>query len=301
MRIRITTITAVTATALILAFCTGAWADGYRDLSARLLRSAEMYSLKKIAVLEFSGKGGADKADTEYAAEKIGLHLAGSKTTSLIERAQLAGVLRETRLSSTVEASDAVGILKAILHLDAVVTGVVFPDGDRLKVLARLIDLRTGRVLLAAETDGPRLQSRIPSGSISENEALPASFPGLSRAQRSSGQAPERETYRDAVADKPGRSCGERRAYLSKLNALLVDDKARYWAIYMKAPGYARLKMSRRPGSEIEDQAVQASFYKRLSAYSQSGMDLSLEQEKLSAVLSLIKLEREVAEECVIL
>ncbi|OGS12301.1 MAG: hypothetical protein A2285_05930, partial [Elusimicrobia bacterium RIFOXYA12_FULL_57_11] len=123
-------------------------AGGYESLSAQILKSAEANLIKKIAVLEFSAKGGAGRNDTEYAAEKIGLHLAGSKTTALIERALLARVMKETRLAS---ASGGMGgraeSLGHMLSLDAVVTGVVFADGENLKVLARLIELKTGRVL----------------------------------------------------------------------------------------------------------------------------------------------------------
>jgi TolB-like protein len=283
---------------LVFSSCAFAWADGYRDLSDRLMRSAELNSLKKIAVLEFSGKGGAGKADTDYAAEKIGLYLAGSRTTALIERALLASVLRETRLSSAAGASDKAEILKGMLDLDAVVTGVVFPDGERLTVLARLIDLKTGRVLLAAEADGDRLPPEMLGGDFSGMEPPVVPFPELPGAWGNSGGVVARETFRDAVADSSAKSCGDRRRLLSKLNGLLVDAKARYWAIYMKAPGYSRLHLKRNPGSEIGDPGVKASFYKRLASYYESGMELSLEQEKLSAVLALLKMEKETGDEC---
>ncbi|MBU2573757.1 MAG: CsgG/HfaB family protein [Elusimicrobia bacterium] len=281
-----------------------AGAAGYKDLSAQILRYAESNALKKIAVLEFTAKGGAGKSDSEYAAEKIGLYLAGSKKTALIERALLARVLKETRLSSAAGgmAGDA-EFLKNMLSLDAVVTGTVFPDGEQLKVLARLIDLKTGRVLLAAEAEEGRLPPDLLDDGFTGMEPPAVPFPELpdgwnTAGRNEPGPAAARGLFRDAVADNESRSCPDRKSLLAKLNAGLVDAKARYWAVKMKTPGFSMAGLKRNPGSEIGDPGVKKRFYKLLTAYFKGGASAPSEPEKISAVLDLIEMEKRVSDEC---
>lgn len=281
-----------------------AGAGSYKNLSARIIACAEANALRKIAVLEFSAKGGAGKSDSEYAAEKIALHLAGSKTTALIERALLERVLRETRLSSAAgNLADNAGILKHMLSLDAVVTGTVFPDGEKLMVLARLIELKTGRVLLAAEAEAERLPPNPFDGDFSGMEPpavpfpeLPAGWNTTGRSER--GPAGAAADFRDAVADSESRSCPDRRSLLTKLNAELVDAKARYWAVKMKTPGFSLRGLTRNPGSEIADPGVKAAFYKLLTAYFRGGAAPLPDPEKFAAVLDLVEMEKRVSDEC---
>jgi len=275
-----------------------ACAAGYKELSARILKCAEINMLKKIAVLEFSARGGAGKSDTEYAAEKIGLYLAGSKKTALIERALLARVLKETQLSSAAGGmGDNAEILKNILSLDAVVTGTVFPDGEKLIVLARVIELKTGRVILAAEAEAERLPSDLFDGSFAGMEPPDVPFPELPMDWNSEPAAAQ-ASFRDAVADNKSQSCPDRRSLLTKLNAGLVDTKARYWAIKMKAPGFSMQNLKKNPGSEIGTPDVKARFYKLLAAYFKSGEAAPLEPEKISAVLDLMEMEKRISDEC---
>ncbi len=274
-------------------------AGGYENLSAQIIKCAEINALKKIAVLEFTARGGADKSDSEYAAEKIGLYLAGSKITSLIERTLLERVLKETRLSSVADGiADKAAILKNMLSLDAVVTGAVFADGEKLKVLARLIELKTGRVLMAAEAEAGRLPPNLPDNDFSDMEPPAVSFPELPAEWNDSGPFASRAAFRDAVADSEVRSCLDRRRMLGTLNSELVDAKARYWAIKMKTPGFNRAGLTRNPGSEIMDTGVKARFYKLLAAYFERGESAHPGLGKISAVSALMKMEKQVADEC---
>lgn len=274
-------------------------AGGYENISSRIIKSAEVNFLKKIAVLEFSAKGGASKSDTDYAAEKIGLNLAGSKKTALIERSLLARVLKETHLSSGAGGmADKAEVLKNMLSLDAVVTGTVFPDGDNLKVLARLIELKTGRVLLAVEAEAGRLPHEAFDSGFDGMEPPEVPFPDLTAEWKDSRPSASRVQFRDAVADYDKQSCSGRRRALGKLNAELVDAKARYWAVKMKAPGFSRASLTRNPGSEIADSEVKAKFYKLLTAYYKAGAPVHPESDKLSAVFTLLAMEKAVLDEC---
>lgn len=281
-----------------------AGAGSYKDLSARIIKCAETNELKKIAVLEFSAKGGAGKSDSEYAAEKIGLYLAGSKTTALIERALLERVLKEARLSSSAGGmADMAEFLKNMLSLDAVVTGTVFPDGEKLMVLARLIELKTGRVLLAAETEADRLPPDLSDAGFSGMEPPEVTFPEMPAGWNTavwsvSGPAAARDVFRDAVSDYPPLSCTDRKSLLVKLNAELVDAKARYWAVKMKTPGFSLKGLNKNPGSEIADRGVKAVFYKLLTAYYKGGADAPPDPEKISAVLDLVEMEKRVSDDC---
>ena len=274
-------------------------AAGYKDLSARLLNCAENNAIRKIAVLEFSARGGAGRGDAEYAAEKIGLHLAGSRKTALIERALLERILKETRLSSAAGGSGSKAeLLSNILSLDAVVTGAVFPDGENLKVLARLIDLKTGRVLLAAEADAGRLPPALPDGDFAGMEPPAVPFPELPAEWSDLRPAASRAEFRDALADNEKVSCGSRRRLADRLNSELVDAKAQYWALRLKAPGFSRAGLKRNPGSEISDPEVKARFYRLLAGYFERGAAAPADTEKMAAVSELIKMEKQVSDEC---
>jgi len=283
------------AGACLFIFCPApAGAAGYKQLSARLMKCAEANAFKKIAVLEFSSKGGVESRDAEYAAEKIGLYLAGSKKTALIERALLERVLNETRLSAAADGpEDKAEILKSMLSLDAVVTGTVFPDGKKLMVMARLIDLKTGRVLLAAEAEAGRL----PAG-FTDNSALLLYSPNASSLDRRQAPYAAPAGLRDALAEPEGRSCPARRLEVAKLNAELVDAKARYWAIKMKAPGFSLRSTELPPGSEIGDNGVKALFYKLFAVYFEGETPVPPEPEKIAAVFGLLKMEKQVSELC---
>lgn len=281
-----------------------AGAGSYKDLSARIIKFSEANALKKIAVLEFSAKGGAGRTESEYAAEKISLYLAGSKGTALIERALISRVLAELRLSAAAGgAVDEARVLKSMLSLDAVVAGTVFADGGTLKVLARLIDLKTGRVLLAAEAEEERLPTDPLDGGFSGMEPPAVTFPELPAGWGSAGGSAFAAgavpgDLRDAVADPAGRPCGERRRQLAELNSELVDAKARYWALKMKAKGFSLAGLKRNPGSEISDAAVKARFYRLLTAYYRRDAAEPPDPVKISAVLDLLKLEAGVSDDC---
>lgn len=293
-------ITAALAIACALAFSTAARAGGYGSISARIASSALENSLKKIAVLDFAARGGVEKSETEYVAEKMGVQLAGSRTVTLIERSLLEKVMKEAGLSSAAGGdADRLELLKNMLSVDAVVTGVVFADGEKLKVFVRLIEIKTGRVLLAAEGEAGRLPPDLSGGGNFGDMQPPAvPFPELPAGWNDPGPAASRAAFRDAVSDSEDRSCSGRRRRLGRLNAELVDAKARYWAARMKAPGFSMRALTKNPGSEIGDPEVKARFYKLLASYYKAGAAAYLDQGKTGEVTDLIKMETDVSDQC---
>lgn len=292
-------LTAALAMACALAFPPAAGADAYRSLSLRIARSAVENSMKKIAVLDFAARGGAGKSETAYVAEKMGVQLAGNKAVSLIERALLEKVLKEAGLSSaTGGAYDSTGVLGNMLSLDAVVTGVVFADGDTLRVFARLIEVKTGRVLLAVEDEAGRQEPDLLGGRLGDMEPPAVSFPELPAEWSSAVAVGSSANLRDALSDPEGGTCSARRDAVSRLNAELVDLKARYWAAKMKTPGFSGRTLTKNPGSEIGDAGVKARFYKLLTAYYRDASAARLDPGERSEVAALLRMEARVSDEC---
>ncbi|HNW43432.1 MAG TPA: hypothetical protein PKI19_02940 [Elusimicrobiales bacterium] len=289
----------IVALALACAFaCAPAAASSgeYKALSARIVKCAAANAVVKIAVLEFSAKDGVGRSETEYVAGRIGLALAGNTSLALIEREQLDKVLQEARLSSAAGAADGAGLPRDIFSVDAVVTGTVYDGGEFLKVLTKLIDLKTGRVLLAVETAARRREKDLLKsmfGPLEPPAALPAGPEEAGPAQPAFAGG-----LRDAVAETEPGGCADRRLRLARLNFELVEMKAWYWATKMREPELKAGKFKINPGSEIADAAVRARFVSLLAGYAGSAAAQPPEPEKLAGVLELLKLEKRVGLEC---
>lgn len=180
----------------------------FKAVSTEIVRFAEANDINKISVLGFTGKDGVEKNETEYISEKMGAYLAGRKKPALIERALLEKVLKEASLSSTAGgAGDKAKMLRDIFSIDAVVTGTVFAAGDKLKILTRLIDLKTGRVLVAAQSESEREWPQFPE------------VPDLDFRWDSAAFEPPLSDFRDSVSDPAQGSCAGRKLRLSRLNS----------------------------------------------------------------------------------
>jgi hypothetical protein len=252
-----------------------------------ILRYARANGVGKISVLGFTAKSGVDKNEADYISEKTGACLAGYQKPALIERALLERVLKESRLSSSAGADAGGGRPFAdIFMVDAVVTGTVFAAGKKLKVITRLIDVRSGRVLLAARSETGREWAQYLESPELLTDWDPAAWalPPLD--------------LRDAVLDAGKARCAERKMRLAKLNAGLVDAKARHWAEKMKEPGFSIRGLTRNPGTEITDPEVKAKFYKLLGDYYRGPAAAPPAAEDLSALNGLLEDESKVYNEC---
>lgn len=283
-----------------LAFSVPAGASiGCKDLTRGIIKYAQANNINKIAVLDFTAKGGAEKNEAEYVSEKMGTCLAGNEKPALIERALLEKVLKEAKLSSAANGPrDNAKMLQNILSIDAVITGTVFSAGDTLKVLARLIDINTGRVLFAEEM-GTEREWPV----FQETTSFSMEIPGASDSDsppdwRTAALQPAAPDFRDSVSDSKDNSCSGRKLSLTKLNSELVDTKARYWAAKMKEPGFNRRSLSRNPGSEIGDPETKARFYKLLATYYKAEAAMLPDPDKLSGVTDLMEMETRVSNEC---
>ncbi|HBA62094.1 MAG TPA: hypothetical protein DCZ92_15015 [Elusimicrobia bacterium] len=258
-----------------------------KEVAAKIARFSAANGINRISVLGFTPKGGTEANETDYISEKLGAYLAGHKKPALIERALLEKVLKEARLSSAGNGeSEMTTALRDIFHVDAVVTGTVFAAGTRLKVLTRLIDVKTGRVLLAAQSEEDREWAQFPELPAMDADWDAAAWP-----------APPTD-LRDAISNSSGASCSGRKLRLTRLNSELVDDKARYWAAKMKEPGFSLRTLTRNPGTEITDPEVKARFYKLLGEYYRSDNPAPAGAAEGSALRNLLEEETQVHNEC---
>lgn len=259
----------------------------FKTVSMDIIRFAQANHINKISVLGYTGKDGVEKNEADYISEKMGAYLAGHKKPALIELALLGKVPKEAALSSgDGGARDKAKILREIFSIDAVVAGTVFAAGDKLKILTRLIDLKTGRVLLAAQSESERELPQFPE------------VPDQAFRWDSAAFGLPSQDFRDAVSDPGPRSCAARILRLDQLNSKLVDAKARYWADKMKEPGFSIRGLRKNPGSEITDPETKAGFYKLLGWYYKSKTAAPLGPDELTSVLDLIGEETRVGDDC---
>lgn len=269
-----------------------AGADPYKSLGEDIARAAAENAVKKVAVQCFEAGGGAGRGDAAYVAEQVAASLSAIKKISLIERSLLEGVLKESRLSSTAGGE---GASSEIFSVDAVVTGIVFPDGENLKVFVKLIELKTGRVLLSRVAESLRL-----AGGFIETMSDAFGLPDVPMPKAGDalefGEAPS--DLRDAVAVGSPGTCVERRVLLDSMNKDLIVDKALYWAARMREPGFKTAELRRNPGSEISDPELRRYFYKLLKRYYTERRMEGARPEKKEKLARLLRLEDQTADKC---
>lgn len=248
---------------------------------------AKANDINRISVLGFAGRDGVQKNETDHISERTAACLAGHKKPALIDRALLAKALKGTRLSSSAGADgNKAKMIRDIFSIDAVVTGTVFAAGHKLKILTKLIDINSGRVLLAEQSESEREGAQF------------SEVPDLELKWNDTDRPLPPSDLRDAVSEPGQGSCADRKMRLTGLNSELVDAKALYWAAKMKEPGFSVRGLSRNPGTEIADPEVKASFYKLLDAYYASDYTEPLDPDRLTTVLDLIAEEKRAYDEC---
>jgi len=242
-------------------------ADDYRSLARNFSGAASQGGVKRVAVLAFTAKGDASQEEADYVAVRITARLCEVKKGEGVERALLEKVLGEHRLmASLLTDTDLSKGLSGLISAEAAVTGEVFAAEGTLKIAARLIDLRTGRVLDAFELN-------------SERQLPPADF-------------------RDSPSGGQHETCGARRAELDRLNRGAAAAKAKYWAVKLKEPGFSYSSLRRNLGSELREPGVKAEFYRELLKYSAPGASPELKARDLAVLHALLPREEMFYDDC---
>ncbi|HAF95706.1 MAG TPA: hypothetical protein DER10_00870 [Elusimicrobia bacterium] len=188
----------------------------YRDLSMKIVRYANAGNINRIIIAGFTAEGGVEKREAEYISEKITAQLGDQTTPALIERSSFERVLLEARASSAANSSPATRKkFQDLLSVDAVVTGAVLTTGGKLKIQARLVDIKTGKVLFMTEGEAGRewvksSETRTASrwgGDYSSNPELPGILVADSPTNRDAASQPSRPAdFRNAVSDSQKKS-----------------------------------------------------------------------------------------------
>jgi adenylate cyclase len=159
--------------------------------SVPLPRSEAPQAQPAVAVMDFVNVSG----DRELAwlssgiAETVTNDLRAASSLRVIDRVRVVEAIR--RVGSDL------GKLRADLHLDRAVVGSFQRAGDRLRIMARLVDADSGEALAEAKADGPLqhvfdLQDRI-VGQFAEMLGMARAEPGT---RRSLGDTSSLEAYR---------------------------------------------------------------------------------------------------------
>jgi len=218
--------------------------------------------VNNIAVLGFARAGAAGAVEADLVAERVSSYINTFRKTTAAQRSALKDALAELKTPAA-GARDGAKLLRDIFSADAVVAGIVSKAGAKVAVGARVIELRTGKVLFATG---------------------------------SGGGSPAPGDFRDSVADYNAGSCAGRKQALAGLNAEQVDAKAAYWAEKLREPLFRTY--SNNPGIEIGDAGVRADFYARLAAHYQAGRRAALAPAKAAAIEKLLDDETGYFAEC---
>lgn len=261
--------------AAVLLLATGtASAEPFRTMAKELSRAAQRAGIARVAVVPFESGDAAGEREGKTIAEKLTTQLVRIGRVRTIERSLLGKVLEELRLGRTGLLQRS-GLKRAgeVLAVDAIVTGTFVPLGNQATVAARLIEVETGMILAAVERRAERewhdpleLSGKLAplpldpyafGGPDGEPPLLPPPAPG------SLAELFPVEGARDSLSGDRCRDAAER---VDRMEASILDLKARYWASELKA-GLKVASLKFNPGSTITDPLLKRRFYDQMKEW----------------------------------
>lgn len=269
--------------AALMAAGPSARADGYKAMARDLASEAKAAGIGRVAVMPFQAFGGASERDGWNISEKLVTQLAKTGKVRTLERSMLARLFEEHSLGRA-GAFDPATLRKLgkILSAEAVVAGSFTASGKDVMVNARLIDVETGVIIAASERRAERdwfdlpMTVEVPEFTVeapeirSEGE-LDAAENGVSLgAGGGFALAAEDRDLKDALIERPledrplvPRDCDNAATSVDRLEARILDLKARYWAGKLKA-GLSGRTLKVNPGSTISDPELKQEFYDKV-------------------------------------
>ena len=224
----------------------------YKKMARALSKSALANGIKNIAISNFVTEGFSSDNETNYISDKLTQYLSREKKLNILERNQLGKVLKEIKSSSIRNNNNSAENIAKILPAEAIVTGSIYEDFMTIKVMVKLVAIKTGKILAAidSEVDGQISLPEIPSMNI-EVPALDDIPPAK---------------FRDALNDFDAKKnyCSISHEELQKMQISTIETKAIYWALKLKNPNFSYSQLTQNPGSEIKDRYLRTKFYKRL-------------------------------------
>jgi TolB-like protein len=266
--------------AALLAFLyTPAWGGGFKGLAKELSRGARQAGISRVAVLPFEPVAGGASREGWRISEDLTTQFVRAGRIQTVERSLLKKLMDEHSLARTglMEASS-VKKLGAVFAVDGIVSGSFVTLGRHVKVNARLIQVETGLIVAACEAEADR--ELFDLSGLSEDPVRgmlsyiyvpaprldvepPSEFPvALPRLFPEDGSE-----LRDAPADD---SCAGAAARVDRMESMILELKARYWALRLKK-GLAAASLKQNPGSTITDPELKRRFYGLVKSWYERG------------------------------
>jgi TolB-like protein len=234
--------------------CPASASNSFKGMAKELAQAAQSARIQRVAVLPFITGGDGDSREGWNIAEKLVTPLVRTGKVQAIERQLIEKIMGEQRLGRTGALDDS-GLLAfgKISSAQGIVTGSYIPRGREVVINARLIDAETGLIIAACEQV------------VDQNS--------IGMVEQSVSPAPwEKPLMAVSAAAAPGApvSCADAPAQADRLEAQVIDLKARYWALKLRKTPNAVLAESK-PEQLISNPALRKEFQERLTAWDQSG------------------------------
>ncbi len=264
-------------------------ADGFGALARELGRAAAAAGIRSLAVLPFAPGDASPPKEGVNIADKLLTRIVRGGKVQAVERSMLRRIVEEHHLART-GIPDA-GLIKQIgeiVPVGAVITGSFVNSGEETVLQARLINVKTGIILAAAERRVDREQfglQALEAASDNRTASLWMPVPELTVP------APElpADGSPEAGASAGGGSCANASERIDALEAQILDVKARYWAGQIRK-GVSLSRLTVNPGSEISDPELKKSFYGRLQYWYETASIPELTPSDLSR---FVRIDRE--------
>ncbi|UPT75547.1 MAG: CsgG/HfaB family protein [Elusimicrobiota bacterium] len=247
--------------AAVLAAAGTARADGYKSMARELAADARKAGVSRVAVMPFTAADGGSSRDGWNISEKLVTQLVKTGKVQALERSMLKTLLEEHDLGRT-GAFDPATLRKLgkVLSAEGIVTGSFVTIGREVVINARLINVETGVIVAASERRAERdwfdLAIVIPAPEFTV-EAPTIITEGELALKDAVAAGPTELSYKD---------CDTAATTVDRLEAQILDLKARYWARKLK-DGLDPRTLKANPGSTISDPELKQEFYDKMKAW----------------------------------
>ncbi|MEA3306287.1 MAG: CsgG/HfaB family protein, partial [Elusimicrobiota bacterium] len=259
----------------------------YKRMAKELSKSALSSGIQNIAITPFKSESESYDTEPNYASDKLTKYLANEKKLNILERNQLESVLREIKATSirNNQYNSAEKISK-ILPAEAIITGAIYEDFMATKVMVKLIDIKTGKILAAVDSE---IEGQIKEPDLSK---MDFTMPDL--------DAMNPPKFRDALNDfDAGENyCSVSQEELEKMQISTIESKAIYWALKLKNPNFSYSQLTQNPGSEIKNRSLRKKFYERLEYWHNQSSIPQLSSMEAASLDYVFKKEKYVKDNC---
>jgi len=138
-----------------------AYEEEIKDISANMAKDIADAGKKTIAVADFTDLQGNVTELGRFLAEEFSVALAGAGTRfEVVDRIHLKSIIREHKLSATgmIDPKTARKLGK-IAGVQALITGMVTPFGDNVRVTVKLLDTETAKIIGASTANIAKTQA----------------------------------------------------------------------------------------------------------------------------------------------